>query len=62
MQRAMEAGQETLVVGMQFRDARVLGRIGALDDLREAMRFATRIEAIEAARQILTTRSAEAVR
>jgi SulP family sulfate permease len=53
MQRALDADQEVLVVGMQFNVARVLGRIGALDDLRETMRFSTRIEAIEVARKIL---------
>ena len=45
--------QDVLVVGMQFGVARVLGRLGALDGVREATRFSTRIEAIDAAFQSL---------
>ena len=54
IQRATDGNQEVLVVGMQFGVARVLGRLGALDGLREATRFSTRFEAIEAALQSLT--------
>jgi anti-anti-sigma regulatory factor len=57
MQRAMDVNQEILVVGMQFGVARVLSRIGALDGLRETMRFSSRIEAIETARRILAERA-----
>ncbi|MCJ7590018.1 MAG: SulP family inorganic anion transporter, partial [Woeseiaceae bacterium] len=57
IQRAMDVNQEVLVVGMQFGVARVLSRLGALDQLREATRFSTRLEAIETARDILTRRS-----
>ncbi len=57
IQRAMDVNQEVLVVGMQFGVARVLSRLGALDQLREATRFSTRLEAIETARHILTRRS-----
>jgi sulfate permease, SulP family len=49
IQRAVDAGQEILVVGMQLRVARVLSRLGALDRVRDATRFASRLEAIEAA-------------
>lgn len=57
MQRAADANQETLVVGMQFGVARVLSHIGALDGLRETMRYSTRIEALETARDILAKRA-----
>jgi len=57
MQRAADVNQEVLVVGMQFGVARVLGRIGALDDLRETMRFSTRMEALKTARRILAKRT-----
>ena len=60
LQRARDAGQETLVVGMQFRVARLLGRIGALEGLREATRFASRLDAIEAAAGLIAGRSATA--
>ena len=49
IQRAVDAEQMVLVVGMQFGVARVLGRLGALDGIREATRFSTRIDAIRAA-------------
>ena len=49
IQRALDVDQEVLVVGMQFGVARVLGHLGALDGVREATRFSTRIEAIRAA-------------
>ena len=59
IQRAVEGHQEVLVVGIQFGVARVLSRLGALDGLRETMRFATRREAIEAAANILAQRLAD---
>jgi len=49
IQRAVDADQEVLVVGMQFSVARVLGHLGVLNNVREATRFSTRIEAIRAA-------------
>jgi SulP family sulfate permease len=60
MQRAADANQEALVVGMQFGVARVLSRIGALDGLRETMRFATRLGAIETARDLIIKRDTAA--
>jgi SulP family sulfate permease len=57
IQRALDANQEVLVVGMQFGVARVLGHLGALDGVREATRFSTRIEAIRAALESLSGRS-----
>ena len=56
IQRAVDARQEVLIVGMQLRVARVLGRLGALDRVREATRFASRIEAIEAAAALVAER------
>jgi SulP family sulfate permease len=55
IQRAADVEQEVLIVGMQFTVAKVLGRLGALDGVREATRFSTRIEAIHAAFQLLST-------
>ena len=49
IQRAADLDQEILIVGMQFGVARVLGKLGALDGVREATRFSTRIDAIRAA-------------
>ena len=56
IQRAVEVDQEILVVGMQFGVARVLGRLGALDRVREATRFSSRIDAIRAALKSLPER------
>ena len=53
IQRAVDDDQETLIVGMQFGVARVLGRLGALDRVREATRFSTRIDALRAALKML---------
>jgi SulP family sulfate permease len=53
IQRALDVDQEVQVVGMQFGVAKVLGRLGAIDGVREATRFSTRIEAIDAAVQLL---------
>ena len=49
MQRARDANQQVFIAGMQLGVARVLSRLGALDEVREATRFATRLEAIRAA-------------
>jgi len=54
IQRAADVEQEVLIVGMQFSVAKVLGSLGALDGVREATRFSTRIEAIHAAFQSLS--------
>lgn len=56
IQRAAVANQEVFVVGMQFSVARVLSHLGALDQVRDATRFATRIEAITAAVNVLAER------
>jgi SulP family sulfate permease len=49
MQRGAEAGQDVFIVGMQLHVARVLSKMGILDEVRETTRFATRLEAIQAA-------------
>jgi len=49
IQRAQHGGQDVFVVGMHVAVARVLSKLGALDDVRETTRFATRREALEAA-------------
>jgi SulP family sulfate permease len=49
MQRAADANQHVYIAGMQLGVARVLSRLGALDEVREATRFAQRIDAIRAA-------------
>lgn len=56
IQRAVDSNQEVFIVGMQFRVVRVLSRLGALDGVRDATRFSTRIEAIQAAIQSLSDR------
>ncbi|MGA8203766.1 MAG: SulP family inorganic anion transporter [Woeseiaceae bacterium] len=56
IQRAVDARQEVLIVGMQLRVARVLVRLGALDRVRDATRFASRIEAIEAGAALVAER------
>ena len=56
IQRTVYARQEVLIVGMQLRVARVLGRLGALDRVREATRFASRMEAIDTAAALVAER------
>ena len=56
IQRAGDDDQETLIVGMQFGVARVLGRLGVLDRVREATRFSTRIDALRAALEMLPSK------
>jgi SulP family sulfate permease len=52
-QRAAAAGQEIIIVGLNFAVARLLAQIGALDEVRETGRFATRREAVSAAHTIV---------
>ena len=56
VQRAIDNGQEALVAGMQMPVARMLGRLGALDKLRETTRFTNRLEAIQDAARIVAAR------
>lgn len=52
-QRAAGAGQEVIIVGLNFAVARLLAQIGALDEVRDTRRFATRGEAVHAAHAIV---------
>ncbi len=58
IERAQHSGQDVFVAGMQLAVARVLGRLGALDSIRESTRFALRLEAIEAAAADVALRQA----
>jgi len=49
VQRATAADQHVYIAGMQLGVARVLSQLGALDEVREAKRFAQRIDALRAA-------------
>jgi len=44
------------VAGMQLPVARMLGRLGALDKLKETTRFASRLDAIRRAARIVEER------
>jgi len=45
--------RHVIIVGMTYPVARLLGRLGALNRVRESERLATRAEAIEAAAHYL---------
>jgi sulfate permease, SulP family len=49
MQRAAEQGKHVIIVGMTFAVARLLGRLGALESVRDSERFDDRAEAVRAA-------------
>jgi SulP family sulfate permease len=49
IQRAIDEHKKVIITGMTFRVARLLERLGALDEVRETERFNTRAEAIRAA-------------
>ena len=57
-QRAMSAGQEVIVVGLNFAVARLLAGIGALADVRETARLDTRRQAVEAALDFVRAKAA----
>ena len=59
IQRAEESGQVVLIVGMRIGVARILSRLGALDGVRDATRFAHRIEALNEAAAIVAARRAD---
>jgi len=60
VQRALDNGQEALIAGMHLPVARMLGRLGALDRVRETTRFASRLEAIREAARIVRERQVPA--
>jgi len=49
IQRALDEKRRVLITGMTFRVARLLERMGVLDEVRETERFNTRAEAVRAA-------------
>ncbi len=60
MQRAAEQDKHVIIVGMSFHVARLLGRLGALETVRESGRFDTRPEAVAAAIELLDSRDENA--
>ena len=56
IQRAASAKQSVIIVGLNFGVARLLIKIGALDDVKETSRFASRGEAVRSAFNILTSK------
>ena len=54
IQRAASAGQEVIIVGLNFAVARLLIEIGALDKVKDTSRFATRAEALSSAQTMLS--------
>jgi SulP family sulfate permease len=54
IQRAAAAEQQVIIVGLNYAVARLLIRIGALDEVKETSRFASRGEAVRAALAFLT--------
>jgi SulP family sulfate permease len=53
IQRAMEEDKHVIIVGMTFAVARLMSRLGVLDEVRESERFETRGEAVIAAADFL---------
>jgi SulP family sulfate permease len=53
IQRAISKNRHVIITGMTFTVARMLERLGALDEVRETERFASRNEAIHAAAKYL---------
>ena len=49
IQRALDEERRVLITGMTFRVARLLERMGVLDEVRETERFNSRAEAVRAA-------------
>jgi SulP family sulfate permease len=50
---ANAAGKDVLIVGLSLSVAKVLGRLGVLDEIKTTARFATRREALAAAEEIV---------
>lgn len=53
IQRAASAKQSVIIVGLNLAVAKLLKRIGALDDVKETLRFASRGEAVRSALALL---------
>jgi anti-anti-sigma regulatory factor len=54
--RAIDGGQDVIIVGLSFAVARLCGSLGVLDLIKETERLATRGEALLAARARLAAR------
>jgi SulP family sulfate permease len=55
--RAVDQGKHVMIVGMTYPVARLLGRLGALNRVRESERFGSRSEAIRKAAEFLAAES-----
>ncbi|MEZ5560154.1 MAG: SulP family inorganic anion transporter [Pseudomonadales bacterium] len=58
IERAQDADQQVIVVGLNFTLARSLGAMGVLDRVKETERVATRLEAVRAAVTVVARRQA----
>jgi len=59
IQQATQNGKTVFIVGLTYAVARLMGRMGCLDEVRETARFETRPEAVRAAVQLLRQREEE---
>jgi len=59
IQQATENSKAVLIVGLTYPVARLMGRMGCLDQVRETARFESRPEAVRAAVQLLREREEE---
>jgi len=55
-QRAIAGGRDVIIIGMNYRVARVLTKLGLLDLIKETKRFSNRSEGLRAARDIALAR------
>jgi SulP family sulfate permease len=60
IERAGEAQQEVVLVGLNYSVARLFGELGTLRLIKETHRFATRTEAVEAAERLLVAKDRRA--
>jgi len=58
IQQATEAHKTVFIVGLTYPVARLMGRMGCLDQVREAERFEARPDAVRAAVELLAARGA----
>jgi len=55
---AVDMGRHVIIVGMTFPVARLMGRLGALNRVRESELIGTRAEAVQAAANFLAQKAA----
>jgi SulP family sulfate permease len=60
IQQAIDAGKNVFIVGLTYPVARLMGRMGCLDQVRETERFETRPDAVRAAVALLAGRTGAA--